>query len=253
MLAAARVLPVVSRLPLRATVRLASTTSVMMPIEPKDIPTVSKQGLGKRLSIWRAEGTRLTGRGCSKWRPAAETLPLLTRQIDMIVNAANKSLLGGGGVDGAIHRAAGPDLLRECRGLRGADTGEVKVTKGYELPAKYIAHAVGPIYSESMKEMCAAQLENCYRSALEQCSDIGCTEIAFPSISTGIYGYPIEDATEIAIETTKDFLEKDDKVSSTGVVQTDRQVKQVVFCVFSPEDEEVYKKLVKSIVPTNDA
>lgn len=140
-----------------------------------------------------------------------------------------------------------------------------------------------------MKEMCAAQLENCYRSALEQCSDIGCTEIAFPSISTGICeyscdprclqglsqmrtdhadncscacssnvaddsdGYPIEDATEIAIETTKDFLEKDDKVSSTGVVQTDRQVKQVVFCVFSPEDEEVYKKLVKSIVPTNDA
>ncbi|TXT07509.1 hypothetical protein VHUM_03229 [Vanrija humicola] len=149
--------------------------------------------INKRVSIWRGDITKL--------------------EADMIVNAANKSLLGGGGVDGAIHRAAGPGLLRECRTLGGARTGEVKVTDGYDLPSKRVAHAVGPIYYEDEADLCAEQLQSCYARALEQCATHGGGSIGFSSISTGIYGYPIEDATRIALETTRKFLQEDKTVS----------------------------------------
>jgi len=152
---------------------------------------------------------------------------ITTLKVDAIVNAANTSLLGGGGVDGAIHRAAGPGLLEECRGLGGCRTGEAKLTGGYELPAGHVIHAVGPVWHGGKRNE-PELLRSCYWNSLEIARAKGFKSIAFPCISTGAYGYPGEEAAGIAVKTVREFLDK-----------TKSDI-EVTFCSFSRRDRDIY-------------
>jgi len=152
----------------------------------------------------------------------------ITKQkVDVIVNAANTTLLGGGGVDGAIHRAAGPELLEECKTLNGCKTGEAKITKGYDLPANYVIHTVGPVWNGGNHKE-PLLLVNCYKSCLRLAVEFHARTIAFPAISTGVYRFPIEQATEIAVTETKMFLEENDDLD------------KVVFVCFGDEIYNTY-------------
>jgi O-acetyl-ADP-ribose deacetylase (regulator of RNase III) len=159
----------------------------------------------------------------------------ITKQkVDAIVNAANTSLLGGGGVDGAIHRAAGPELLEETRKIGGCPTGEARVSKGYRLPARWVVHTVGPVWKGGhMNE--ENLLASCYKNSLRAAQDLGARNIAFPSISTGAYGFPLEKATEIAMGETKRFLE------------TDQTLTKVVFVCFGEKAYKTYQEVYKRV------
>jgi O-acetyl-ADP-ribose deacetylase len=146
---------------------------------------------------------------------------ITVQNLDAIVNAANTSLLGGGGVDGAIHRAAGPELLAECRTLGGCPTGEAKITRGYRLPARWVIHTVGPAWRDG-KDREDERLASCYRRSLELAVHNGVRSIAFPAISTGIYGFPLERATRIAAREVRDFLEKNPAIEKVVFVCFDR-------------------------------
>ncbi|KAI0671409.1 A1pp-domain-containing protein [Trametes maxima] len=201
------------------TLRELYKVGVLKAAEGTSVRYSSKPALLDRVSLYQGDITRL--------------------DVDSIVNAANRSLLGGGGVDGAIHAAAGPSLLDECRGLNGCDTGDAKVTKGYDLPARHIVHTVGPVYSSTNVDVKAQQLASCYKTSMQKAVDTGSKHIAFPSISTGIYGYPIKDATHIALDVVRQFLDSQDG----------DKLERTIFVVWSDTDKHVYETLIPLYFP----
>ncbi len=187
-----------------------------MPIHPQDEKTRGGSSAGKpigRIEVVQGDITRL--------------------KVDALVNAANPTLLGGGGVDGAIHRAAGPKLVEECCKLGGCETGQAKTTSGYNLPARWVIHTVGPIWHDGQHcedELLAA----CYRASLEQAERRGARTIAFPAISTGAYGFPFERAARIAVREVKVFLGKN------------QSMEKVIFACYTKSDAECYRKVLES-------
>lgn len=171
-------------------------------------------------------------------RVAIEKGDITTYAVDAIVNAANRSLLGGGGVDGAIHRAAGPELLEECKTLGGCETGQAKITGGYSLPARHVIHTVGPVWHGGKQDE-ERKLADCYRNSLHLALEKGLETVAFPSISTGAYRFPIDMATTIALRTVQEVLEKNPAL------------KKVIFVCFSQGDLEVYLQEAANIFKVN--
>jgi O-acetyl-ADP-ribose deacetylase (regulator of RNase III) len=160
------------------------------------------------------------------------------QEVEVIVNAANNSLLGGGGVDGAIHRAGGPDILAECRKLHGCDTGDAKITTGGRLKAEFVIHTVGPVYRREGAERAAELLASAYRRSLEVAASHGLPRIAFPSISTGAYGYPMEEAAPVALRTVIDFLDQ----------QEDNGIRLVRFVLYGRRAYETYRRALACLI-----
>ncbi|MBO4422232.1 MAG: O-acetyl-ADP-ribose deacetylase [Clostridia bacterium] len=180
------------------------------------------------------------GTGAPDDRIFLEVGDITELEVDAIVNAANRSLLGGSGVDGAIHDAAGPGLLEECRKLHGCETGEAKITGGYRLKAKYVIHTVGPVYSAGDKK-CRDQLRDCYINSLELAKRYGLHSVAFPAISTGVYGYPKHEAAKIALDAVSDWLKDDPGCGMT-----------VVICCYDEKMKKVYQDVIGADAPGKD-
>jgi O-acetyl-ADP-ribose deacetylase (regulator of RNase III) len=176
------------------------------------------------------------GQAMSSGRLFVVRADITTLEVDAIVNAANASLLGGGGVDGAIHHAAGPELLAECRPLGGCDTGDAKITKAYRLPARHVIHTVGPVWHGGRMDE-PELLASCYRRSLELAVEHGCSSIAFPAISTGIYGYPKPEAAEVAVRTVAAFVAENDRLE------------RVVLCCFDAYATDLHRRAIAELEP----
>ncbi|XP_068424605.1 ADP-ribose glycohydrolase MACROD2 isoform X2 [Clinocottus analis] len=189
----------------------------------------------------KEEGDELTGGGGLSDKVSLYKGDITLLEVDAIVNAANSSLLGGGGVDGCIHKAAGSCLYDECHSLNGCETGKAKITCGYDLPAKYVIHTVGPVARGHVGPTETNDLTSCYQNSLRLMKEHDLSTVAFPCISTGIYGFPNEPAADIALDTVKSWIEENpDKIS------------RVIFCVFLETDFAIYKKKMSDIFPDND-
>ncbi|KAK1819821.1 hypothetical protein LTR12_005696 [Friedmanniomyces endolithicus] len=218
----------------------------MAPIPISDIPTLADLCTSQTLHPSNDTLPNAT----SKYNAQISLIrtDITTLATDAIVNAANDSLLGGGGVDGAIHRAAGPNLLRDCRRLNGCDTGDAKITDAYRLPCKKVIHAVGPIYDSASARRAGGHeklLASCYTRSLDLADGSGCRSIAFSALSTGVYGYPSGEAAEAAIKAVKGWLEEDEGRAG--------RMERVVFCSFLEKDERAYERLIPRFFPPASA
>ncbi|KAI5196676.1 A1pp-domain-containing protein [Aureobasidium subglaciale] len=215
----------------------------MSPIKTlKDIPTLSS--LYKLKHLVPAASTVSGASSAYNDKICVIRTDITKLEVDAIVNAANESLLGGGGVDGAIHRAAGDGLYRECEKLDGCDTGDAKITNGYELPCKKVIHTVGPVYWRTQKKnMHTSLLQSCYRRSLDLAAENGCKSIAFSALSTGVYGYPSGEAAETAIGEVKKWLDNDEKAD---------KLDHIIFCNFMEKDEDAYYKWLPKYFPSTE-
>ncbi|XP_068796527.1 ADP-ribose glycohydrolase MACROD2 isoform X9 [Struthio camelus] len=207
----------------------------------KDIPTWIEDLKSKNESDGENTKEVLQGKKSLSEKVSLYRGDITSLEVDAIVNAANSSLLGGGGVDGCIHRAAGPCLVAECRNLSGCETGQAKITCGYDLPAKYVIHTVGPIARGHLTDAHKKDLANCYKSSMELAKENNIKSIAFPCISTGIYGFPNEPAAVIALNTIKEWLSKNHN-----------EVDRIIFCVFLEVDYKIFKKKMSEFFPVDD-
>ncbi|CAD6446368.1 1e8d168b-e760-44da-832c-5a386a288e7e [Sclerotinia trifoliorum] len=218
---------------------------VMSIIPAAEIPTVSLLYHLKKLTPYKADTTdEITATPNQSFNDRIGLIrgDITHLEVDAIVNAANNSLLGGGGVDGAIHCAAGPDLLRECRTLNGCRTGSAKITDAYELPCKKVIHAVGPVYDSYKSDVSEERLEGCYKTSLDLAVENGCKTIAFSALSTGVYGYPSDEAAPVALMTVRKFLE-----SEKG-----SKMEKIIFCTFVARDVAAYNKWIPRIFPSTE-
>jgi len=217
--------------PLSSTRRTPSPPAKMAPLTLSDMPTLSQLYALKKIEADDDVTSTYTASSALNGKISVIKQDITVLAIDAIVNAANTSLLGGGGVDGAIHRAAGPELYDECEELDGCETGSAKITNAYELPSNKVIHAVGPIYWKEGKERAAELLAGCYRTSLELAVQQGCRSIAFSALSTGVYGYPSGKASLVALETVRKFLDVEEQAE---------KLDRVIFCNFLQKDEDAY-------------
>ncbi|KAH3911912.1 ADP-ribose phosphatase [Parastagonospora nodorum] len=223
-----------------STARKPTPPQKMAPVTLDDIPTLTKLYQDRTIVPDNDVSSSYTPSATLNDKISIIRRDITTLAIDAIVNAANTSLLGGGGVDGAIHRAAGPKLYDECETLDGCETGNAKMTRGYELPSKKVIHAVGPIYWKEGRSASAKLLSMCYRTSLQLAVDNECRSIAFSALSTGVYGYPSDEAAVVALQTVRQFLDEDGKAE---------KLDRVIFCNFLEKDENAYYREIQKYFP----
>ncbi|KAI7277902.1 hypothetical protein KC345_g6297 [Hortaea werneckii] len=221
----------------------------MAPFELSSIPTLTDLYATSKLQP-PTPSSPASPTATSRFNPHISLIrtDITTFAVDAIVNAANTSLLGGGGVDGAIHSAAGPSLLAEYRPLNGCETGDAKITGTGDLPCKFVIHAVGPVYGRENRKSeggAARLLRSCYRRSLEVARENGVRSLAFSALSTGVYGYPSGEAAEVAVQAVKGWLEEEDEDGE----KREPKMERVVFCSFLEKDERAYERIVPRYLP----